>query len=94
MLELCGLDDMNTQVIYLTATLPPLRQHVFFQVAGVQAENVYVCRAQSTTQRNLSYQVIDYERSKLNDTLTDLVRQIESKFRPDVQIIVFCPSVQ
>ncbi|USP80403.1 hypothetical protein yc1106_07677 [Curvularia clavata] len=77
-LELCDITKKNTQVVYLTATLPPTLQPAFLQVAELQGQPL---------------EVMDYESATRDETLKRLVATKQQEFGPDAQIIVYCLTV-
>lgn len=92
-LELCDMTKKNTQVVYLTATLPPTLEPAFLQAAELQGQPLKVCRDPHTARTNIAYQVIDYESATRDETLKRLVATKQQEFGPDAQIIVYCLSV-
>lgn len=93
-LKLTEMTDKGTQVIYLTATLPPTLQPAFLQTAGLNLKTLTICRDEHTTRTNIAYQVLDYERGSLDGVLTTLVAAKRKKYGPEAQILVFCTSVE
>ncbi|KAI8931122.1 hypothetical protein NX059_012132 [Plenodomus lindquistii] len=94
LLRLMEMTEKGTQVLYLTATLPPTLQPAFFQCAGLDAATVTLCRDPSTARRNIAYRVLDYPRGPVDQTLVQLVADKRKQYGPDAQIIVFCPTVK
>lgn len=72
-LKMTEMTGKGTQVVYLTATLPPTLQPAFLQTAGLDAATLTVCRDESTTRANIAYQVLDYTRGTLDQVLLQLV---------------------
>ncbi|EFQ92823.1 hypothetical protein PTT_10012, partial [Pyrenophora teres f. teres 0-1] len=58
LLKMAEMTEKGTQVVYLTATLPPTLQPAFLQTAGLDAQTVTICRDESTTRTNIAYQVL------------------------------------
>ncbi|KAK1914351.1 hypothetical protein P3342_007597 [Pyrenophora teres f. teres] len=87
------MTEKGTQVVYLTATLPPTLQPAFLQTAGLDAQTVTICRDESTTRTNIAYQVLEYTRGTLEKVLVELVAAKRRKYGPGAQIIVYCPTV-
>jgi hypothetical protein len=50
----------GTQLVYLTATLPPVLQPAFLDVAGLDKRELEVICDESTTRPNIVYQVQEY----------------------------------
>ncbi|PVH91867.1 hypothetical protein DM02DRAFT_734000 [Periconia macrospinosa] len=93
-LKMTEMTEKGTQVVYLTATLPPTLQPAFFQTAGLDAETVTVCRDERTTRTNIAYQVLEYPRGTLEKVLVELVAAKRRRYGPEAQIIVYCPTVE
>ncbi|KAI1663136.1 DEAD/DEAH box helicase [Pyrenophora tritici-repentis] len=88
-LKLTQMTEKGTQVVYLTATLPPAIEPVFLQVAGLDQRSLFVCRDAHTTRRNIAYQVVPYARDALEAAMERLVAQKRAQFGPKAQIIVY-----
>ncbi|KAK1919461.1 hypothetical protein P3342_013200 [Pyrenophora teres f. teres] len=93
LLKMAEMTEKGTQVVYLTATLPPTLQPAFLQTAGLDAQTVTICRDESTTRTNIAYQVLEYTRGTLEKVLVELVAAKRRKYGPGAQIIVYCPTV-
>jgi superfamily II DNA helicase RecQ len=93
-LKLTEMVEKGTQVVYLTATLPPTLQTAFLQTAGLDQKTLTICRDERTTRTNIAYQVLDYERGTLDSVLAKLVATKRRKYGAEAQIIVFCTSVE
>jgi superfamily II DNA helicase RecQ len=93
-LKMTEMTEKGTQVVYLTATLPPTLQPAFLQIAGLDAETVTVCRDERTTRTNIAYQVLEYPRGTLEQVLAELVAAKRRKYGPEAQIIIYCPTVE
>ncbi|CAA9967161.1 ATP-dependent DNA helicase Q1 [Pyrenophora teres f. maculata] len=93
LLKMAEMTEKGTQVVYLTATLPPTLQPAFLQTAGLDAQTVTICRDKSTTRTNIAYQVLEYTRGTLEKVLVELVAAKRRKYGPGAQIIVYCPTV-
>ncbi|UPX20622.1 uncharacterized protein EKO05_0010850 [Ascochyta rabiei] len=93
LLKMVEMTEKGTQVVYLTATLPPTLQPAFLHTAGLDAQTVTICRDERTTQTNIAYQVLEYTRGTLEKVLIELVAAKRSRYGPKAQIIVYCPTV-
>jgi superfamily II DNA helicase RecQ len=93
-LKLIEMTEKGTQVVYLTATLPPTLQPAFLHNAGLTLKTLTVCRDERTTRTNIAYQVLDYERGTLDTVLATLVAAKRKRYGPEAQILVFCTSVE
>jgi hypothetical protein len=92
-LRLAEMTGKGTQLVYLTATLPPVLQPAFLSVAGLDTRELDIIRDESTTRANIVYQVQEYTRGELDAVLVKLVAAKRAKYGPDAQIPVYCPSV-
>jgi superfamily II DNA helicase RecQ len=92
-LKMTEMTEKGTQVLYLTATLPPTLQPAFLQTAGLDARTVTICRDERTTRTNIAYQVLEYARGALHEVLVELVAAKRRKYGPGAQIIVYCLTV-
>ena len=92
MLKLTEMTEKGTQVIYLTATLPPTLQPAFLHAAALDQRTLTICRDEHTTRTNIAYHVHGYKQGTLDDTLTALIAAKREKYGPEAQILVFCPS--
>ncbi|KAK1912064.1 hypothetical protein P3342_012547 [Pyrenophora teres f. teres] len=55
------MTEKGTQVVYLTATLPPTLQPAFLQTAGLDADCDHMPRRKHHA-KNIAYQVLEYTR--------------------------------
>ena len=53
-LKLTEITEKSTQVVYLTATLPPTLQPTFLHAAGLNPKTLTICRNKRTTQTNIA----------------------------------------
>ena len=93
-LKLIEMTEKSTQVVYLTATLPPTLQPAFLHTAGLDLKTLTICRDERTTRTNIAYQVLDYVRGTLDSALTNLVAAKRRQYGAEAQIVVFCTSVE
>lgn len=91
-LKLTEMTEKGTQVVYLTATLPPTREPAFFEAAGLDVRDVTIHRDR-TTRVNIEYRVQEYARDTLDDTLVRLVDAKRKQYPAAAQIIVYCRSI-
>jgi hypothetical protein len=54
-LRLSKMTGKGTQLVYLTATLPPVLQPAFLDVASLDKRELKVIYNESTTQPNITY---------------------------------------
>ena len=64
----------GTQVVFLTATLPPTDEGRFFEAVGLEASATKVIR-ESTRRANVAYRVVEYEKGRLEEALRELVSE-------------------
>jgi len=92
-LKLTEMTEKGTQVVYLTATLPPTREPAFFEAAGLDVRDVAIFRDR-TTRINIEYRVREYARDRLDETVVQLVDAKRKQYPSAVQIIVYCRTVK
>lgn len=92
-LRLSEMTGKGTQLVYLTATMPPVLQPAFLDLAGLDSKELDVIRDETTTRPNIAYQVHEYARGALDVTLAQLVAAKRAQYGPEAQILVYCPSV-
>lgn len=92
-LRLSEMTGKGTQLVYLTATMPPVLQPAFLHLAGLDDKELDIIRDDATTRPNISYQVQEYARGELDRTLVSLVAVKQAKYGADAQILIYCPSV-
>lgn len=83
----------GTQLVYLTATMPPVLQPAFLDLAGLDSKELDVIRDETTTRPNIAYQVHEYARGELDVTLAQLVAAKRAQYGPEAQILIYCLSV-
>jgi superfamily II DNA helicase RecQ len=83
--------QMGTQLIFLTATLPPQDQEEFFQAICIPAESVQMFRS-STTRRNIQYQVQEVE-GEIVEEVQQLVEQKLKQYPAPSKIVIYGGSV-
>jgi superfamily II DNA helicase RecQ len=91
-LKLLTMTEKDTQVVYLTATMPPSREAHFLQLAGLDRRTLTVCRELSTSRPNIGYLVIEHDKDDADAELQTAVDTIRDMLGPDAQIVVYCPS--
>lgn len=93
-LKMTEMTEKGTQVVYLTATLPPILQPAFLHLAGLDARELTICRDACTSRSNIAYQVMEYTRGTIDQALVDLVAAKRTKYGCEAQILVYCPTVK
>lgn len=91
-LELAEFAGRGCQMVYLTATLPPKEEPSWLEAMGLEKKMVRMIR-DSTTRRNIAYQVVEYDKQKEEETVTDLVGGKLEEHK-EGQIIVYCRRVE
>ena len=81
----------GTQVVFLTATLPPTDESRFFDAVGLEKEATTVIR-ESTRRTNVAYRVLEYERGTLEETLQKLVKE-RMAWEGEGKMVIYCKSI-
>lgn len=92
--QLGKLAFAETQMLLLTATLPPSEEQTLFDRMYWRRQEVRLIRA-STVRKNIEYSVMDgpAERSKRIECLSDLVEcALRDESQPDGKVVVMCES--
>ena len=85
---------LQTQLVYLTATLMPGEEQEFIRLMGLPAkERIQWFRAR-TERKNVTYRVVACERKQETQTLLDLVARKKAQYGKDGKIIVYCETVE
>jgi superfamily II DNA helicase RecQ len=89
--ELREMGGKGTQVVFLTATLPPTDEGKFFEAVGLEGSTMKVIRV-STRRTNVAYRVLEYEKGRLEEALRELVSE---KMMEDGggKVVVYCRTV-
>jgi superfamily II DNA helicase RecQ len=80
--------------VYLTATLPPILQPAFLDIAGLDIRELDVIRDESTIRPNIAYRVQKYTQGELDITLVHLVVAKRAKYGVEAQILIYYPTVE
>lgn len=90
-LELYKTVEQSVQTLFLTATLPPRNELEFYDKMGINKHEIVKFR-DSTTRKEIKYQVVDYEKEEEEEALQ---RMVDDKKRqhPGKQIIVYCSKI-
>jgi superfamily II DNA helicase RecQ len=84
--------QMETQLIFLTATLSPQDQEEFFQAMCISAKSVQMFCG-STSWRNIQYQIQEVEEETVVETVHRLVEQKLKQYPVSNKIVVYRDSV-
>ena len=90
--QLTEMTEKGTQVVYLTATLPPKDEVEFFQAMGLREEEVQVFRDR-TTRKNVAYSIRDYDGEREDEEVWQLVEQKKREYPLPGQIVIYCKTV-
>lgn len=82
----------GTQVVFLTATLPPADESRFFDAIGLEREATTVIR-ESTRRTNVAYRVLGYERGKLEEALQRLVNEKTAE-EEEGKVVIYCKTIE
>ena len=89
--ELRNMGGKGTQVVFLTATLPPTDEGRFFEAVGLEASATKVIR-ESTRRTNVAYRVLEYEKGRLEEALRELVSE-KTMEEGEGKVVVYCRTV-
>ena len=92
-LQLYKMTEKHTQVVFLTATLPPSEEPQFFRAIGLQRTDVVLFR-DVTTRPNIAYSVVEYEQREMKEEVQRIVEEKKQQYPLPGQIIVYCKQVQ
>ena len=91
-LKLVEMAEKQTQLVYLTATLPPRNEIQFYEAMGLDGRDVVKFR-EKTTRTNVEYRVHLYERGREDDEVRSLVEEKKKQYPMPGQIIVYCKEI-
>ena len=84
---------MGTQLIFLTATLPPQDEEDFFRAMCIPVECVHIFHG-PTTRRNIRYQVHEVEGDGVVEAICQLVEKKLEQYLAPSKIVVYGGSVE
>jgi superfamily II DNA helicase RecQ len=84
--------QMGTQIIFLTATLPPQDEEEFFRAIQIPQECVHMFRG-STSRRNIQYRVHEVEEETVVEAISQMVAEKLTQYPAPSKIIVYGGSV-
>ncbi|KAK4897073.1 hypothetical protein LTR49_028043 [Elasticomyces elasticus] len=87
--QLCEMAEKETQLVFLTATLPPTAEEYFFEAMGVEREEVEIVR-DVTTRGNIAYNVVAYEKQEEEEAVRRLVEVKKEQYPSPQQVVVYC----
>ncbi|KAH0195066.1 hypothetical protein KCU99_g10243, partial [Aureobasidium melanogenum] len=89
-LELYKTVEQSVQTLFLTATLPPRNELEFYDRMGINKHEIVKFR-DSTTRKEIKYQVVDYEKEEEEEALQRMVDDKKRQY-PGKQIVVYYPK--
>lgn len=92
MLELRELAGRNTQVVCLTATLPPQKQDRFLENMDMRVDGLQVLR-DVTTRPNIAYSVEEYSAEHEVEFLQELVERKKAEYPALDKIVIYCRKI-
>jgi hypothetical protein len=92
-LQLRELAGRDTQVVCLTATLPPSKQDVFLEKMDMRVDGSKVLR-DSTVRPNIAYRIEEYDAEDEVEFLRELVEQKKAQYPPSDKIVIFCRTIE
>lgn len=90
--ELRALAGRSTQVVCLTATLPPTKQAEFMSAMDLDEKEVAMLR-EATTRPNIAYSVRNYNAEEGDDAVHALVEEKKAQYPSEDKIVIYCPSI-
>ncbi|KAK5109717.1 hypothetical protein LTR85_002282 [Meristemomyces frigidus] len=90
-LQLRELISRQTQVVCLTATLPPRREPAFMSIMDMEPGEVRIIR-ESTVRPNIRYSVITYDSEV--ETLRQVIDSQLAQYPAEDRIIVYCYTIK
>ena len=94
MLALRGLVTVETQMVYLTATLRPSEEEQFIDLMGLPGKEQCQWFRGVTSRSNIQYQIHAYDMEKEEEAVRELVEQLKERYPPPGQVIVYCDTVK
>ena len=85
--------EKGVQVLYLTATLPPSKEPVFFAAIRVPENNVRIFR-DDTSRPRIAYSVVEYNRDNEGEEVQQLVERKKEEYPAPGQIVVYYKKVE
>ncbi|KAI0993789.1 hypothetical protein K3495_g14395, partial [Podosphaera aphanis] len=93
---LANMTKKQTQLLYLTATLPPSDEKEFYRLMGLEELDnlgqVNLFRDQ-TTRKNVGYSVLEYKKEDEDEAVRMLVEEKKKEYPMPGQIVVYCSTI-
>jgi superfamily II DNA helicase RecQ len=90
LLELRNLVKVETQLVYLTATLKPKEEGEFRQLMGLPAKEECVWLRDRTSRKNIQYRIQDYNMEEEVAAVVELVKELKQTYAMPGKILVYC----
>ena len=91
-LQLRELAGRDTQVICLTATLPPQKQEDFLDRMDMRVEGLKILRDR-TVRPNIGYSVEEYDEEEEVEFLRELVERKKAQYPASDKIVIYCRTI-
>jgi len=91
--KLVEMTEKGTQVVYLTATLPPKNEAEFYDAVGVKEGEMTKFRDR-TTRTNVAYKVVEYEKEEADEEVKRIVEEKLREYAAPGQIVVYCKTIK
>ncbi len=91
-LKLVKITEKQTQLVYLTATLPPRNEIQFYEAMGLDKRDI-VKFWDKTMRTNVEYWVRLYERAQEDNEVWTLVKEKKKQYPMPGQIMVYCKKI-
>ena len=93
MREMKTLLSKATQILCLTATLPPREEPAFFQAVGIDKPSFLVFR-ESTVRANIHYHTLEYDVNEKDEAIVRTVAELKVRYLPLGQIVIYGSTVK
>jgi len=93
MLALRNLVMVETQMVYLTATLRPSEEELFIRLMGLPPKAQCQWFRGVTTRTNIQYRIHPYDVDEEEEAMKALVDELKKKYPLPGQMIVYCDSI-
>ena len=91
-LKLRELAGRSTQVVCLTATLPPQKQTAFMEAMDMYSSETRILR-DVTTRPNIAYSVEEYNEENEDEFVRQMVEHKKAQYPSTDQIVIYCREI-
>lgn len=91
--KLRELAGRSTQVVCLTATLPPAKQAEFMSAMDIDEKEGCILR-ESTTRANIAYSIREYNSEEGDAAIHALVEEKKAQYPREDKIVIYCQSIK